>query len=309
MGRVAGLLLAVLALLSTAAPADGATRVLGVGEQGAQVFTDPAWLSLGLRDVRLVVSWDAVRNRFERREIDAYMARAQAADVRVMVSFGRSRVSSRRRVLPTPARYRAAVRAFQRRWPRPNAFTAWNEANHCSQPTCNRPERAAAYFDAMRSQCPRCTVVAADVLDVPNMVPWLRRFRAAARHRPRIWGLHNYLDANRFSTKGTRALLRTVGGEIWFTETGGLVKRAPRSVIRFKPSLTHAARATEWVFRRLVRLSPRVRRVYVYQWRPGIDPDAVWDSGLVDRNGNPRPAYDVFRTWVLRLSRARPAGP
>jgi hypothetical protein len=300
----AGLLLVILAGLALAVPpASGATRVLGVGEQGSTMFSDLAWSSLGLRDVRLVVSWDATRNAFERREIDAYMAQARATDARVLVTFGRSRVSSKRRVLPTPARYRAAVRAFQRRWPHPTTFVAWNEANHCSQPTCNRPERAAAYFDALRSECPRCTVVAADVLDVPDMVPWLRRFRAAARHKPGIWGLHNYLDANRFTTKGTRELLRAVRGTVWFTETGGLVKRAPRSVIRFRPSLTHAARATEWVFRRLVPLSPRVRRVYLYQWRPGVDPNAVWDSGLVDRDGSPRPAYDVVRTWVSRFAR------
>lgn len=305
MRHPVALLLAVVALVLTPPSAPAAARVLGVGEQGSKIFSDDAWLSLGLRDVRLVVSWDAVRNPFERREIDAYVARAQATNARVMVAFGRSRVSSKRRVLPTPSRYRAAIRAFMRRWPQVTTFTAWNEANHCSQPTCNQPARAAAYFDAVRTQCRRCTVVAADVLDVPNMISWLRRFRAAARHRPRIWGLHNYLDANRFSTKGTRALLRTVGGEVWFTETGGLVKRAPRSVIRFRPSLTHAARATEWVFRRLVPLSPRVRRVYLYQWRPGFDPEAVWDSGLVDREGSPRPAYDVFRTWVSRLARDR----
>ena len=28
-------------------------------------------------------------------------------------------------------------------------------------------------------------------------------------HRPRIWGLHNYVDANRFTSAGTRALLRS----------------------------------------------------------------------------------------------------
>lgn len=301
-----GLLLALIGLAVAVPPAAGVTRVLGVGEQGSKVFTDEAWLSLGLRDVRLVVSWDAARNPFERREIDAYIAGARATNARVMVAFGRSRVSSKRRILPTPSRYRAAIRAFRRRWPSPTTFTAWNEANHCSQPTCHRPARAAAYFDVMRSECPRCEVVAADVLDVPGMVSWLRRFRAAARHKPRVWGLHNYLDANRFSTKGTRALLRAVSGQVWFTETGGLVKRAPRSVIRFKPSLAHAADATEWVFSRLVPLSPRIRRVYLYQWRPGFDPDAVWDSGLVNRDGTPRPAYDVFRTWVGRFARPTP---
>jgi hypothetical protein len=26
----------------------------------------------------------------------------------------------------------------------------------------------------------------------------------------------------------------------------------------------------------------------------------TWDSALVDRHDNPRPAYDVLRSWLLR---------
>ena len=48
-----------------------------------------------------------------------------------------------------------------------------------------------------------------------------------------IWGLHNYIDANRFRTRGTRALLRAVKGDVWFTETGGLVVRRNGSTVEF----------------------------------------------------------------------------
>jgi hypothetical protein len=51
------LLLTLVAALGAAPPAAGATRTLGVGEQASKIFTDDPWLSLGLRDVRLVVSW------------------------------------------------------------------------------------------------------------------------------------------------------------------------------------------------------------------------------------------------------------
>ena len=296
-------LLAVLALALAAPPASAAPTI-GIGEQDAQMFTDPAWTTLGVRDVRLVVSWDATTIKFERGLIDGYMGAAKRANARVLVAFGRSRIDARRKVLPTPARYRKAFLAFRKRWPQAHEFVAWNEANHCSQPTCHRPERAAAYFDVLRTACPKCTVVAASVLDLPSMASWVKAFRRAARHRPQTWGLHNYIDANRFSTSGTRALLRAVKGDVWFTETGGVVKRRKRSNIVFPESATHAARATDWVFGRLARLSPRIKRVYVYHWRPSGEQDAQWDSALLNRHGRPRPAYKVLHTWVRRVERA-----
>ena len=45
---------------------------------------------------------------------------------------------------------------------------------------------------------------------------------------------------------------------------------------------------------KLAALSPRVKRVYFYNWTPG----PTWDSGLTDRRGRPRPAYAVIRSWL-----------
>ena len=301
-------LLTVLGALAAAPSRASAAPVIGVGEQRGQIFTDPAWAALGLRDTRLVVSWDVTSIPFERADVDGYLAAARAAGARVMVTFGHSRVRSRAKRLPSVKRYRRAFRAFRKRWPDVRTFVTWNEANHCSQPTCRRPERAAQYFDVLRTSCRTCTVVAADVLDSPNMTGWLKRFRRKARHRPRIWGLHNYLDANRFRTSGTRALLRAVRGDVWFTETGGLVERNNGSRVRLPDSEAHAAEATDWLFDRLVRVSRRVKRVYLYHWRPAPEPNPTWDSALLDRSGLPRPAYEVFRIWVRRTQRARSGG-
>jgi hypothetical protein len=54
-----------------------------------------------------------------------------------------------------------------------------------------------------------------------------------------------------------------------------------------------------------VRLSPRVKRVYLYHWRPAPEPEPTWDSALLDREGEPRLAFDVLSEWVGRLRRAR----
>jgi hypothetical protein len=296
----------LVAALLLAAPAGAADVRIGFGEQRAGVFTNPHWQKLDLPDTRLLVGWDALSYKWQRREIDHWMEAAEAAGARPLVAFSRSRNEARRKMLPSAAQYERAFLRFRERYPSVLNFLAWNEANHCSQPTCHKPEVAARYFDVMKSACPECKVVAADVLDTEDMVPWLKRFRRAAKHTPKIWGLHNYIDANRFRTTGTRRMLATVKGEIWFTETGGLVKRKKSSPIKFPDSPAHAAKATRWVLQRLVPLSSRITRVYLYHFQ-NQGPDASWDSGVLDKRGRPRPAYDVLAKYVARAQRLREA--
>jgi hypothetical protein len=301
-------IIAALFLLGLPAAAGAATRypVVGFGEQRASVFSDPHWQELGLPHVRLVVGWDALRYKWQRHEIDQWMESAEAAGAEPLLAFTRSRSQWRKRQLPTPDQFARAFLGFRERYPFVDTFLTWNEANHCSQPLCRRPELAARYFDVLTSNCPECKIVAADVLDTDDMVPWLRRFRQAARHRPKIWGLHNYLDANRLRTTGTQAMLHAVSGEIWFTETGGVVKRKGSSPLFFPESASHAAKATQWVLTRLARLSPRIKRIYLYHFE-NQGPGANWDSGVLDRHGRPRPAFRVVQRWVSAAERARRA--
>jgi hypothetical protein len=204
--------------------------------------------------------------------------------------------------------YRAAFVRFRRSYPWVKTFSPWNEANHCSQPTCNRPERAAQYYDTVRDACPSCTVVAADVLDQRNMTSWLRRFVRAARHPARLWGLHNYLDANRLRSSGTDRLLRAVPGTVWITETGGVVRRNHyKSQITFPESPEHAAKVTSYVLG-LAQRRPRIARVYLYQWNA----DSIfqtWDSGLIDPFGQRRPAYSIVARFLGRDPAKAPADP
>jgi hypothetical protein len=304
----ATVLLAVTLLLGAARPALAGEPLVGIGEQHAEIFADPFWQRLELPRVRYVVAWDALHWPDQLAETDAYMAAARAAGADVLLGFGHSRVPSRVRVLPSPRRLQREFLAIRARYPWVHEFLTWNEANHCSQPTCRRPAVAARYYNALRRVCAGCTIVAADVLDTSKMPAWVRAFRKRARGKHLIWGLHNYIDANLFRTRGTRALLRTAPGAVWFTETGGLVERNNGSPIEFPENQWHAARATRWVFQRLARLSPRVRRIYLYQWTPA-GPGATWDSALLGPNGLPRPAYQVLiehlRAVAQRSAHAR----
>jgi hypothetical protein len=155
------------------------------------------------------------------------------------------------------------------------------------------------YYRALRTECPRCTILAAELLDMPNMVSWVKEFRRRANYEPRYWGLHNYVDTNRFRTTATEALITATKGQIWLTEVGGIVNRTNKRKVGFEESPAHAAQALRWLFDRLVPLSPRITRVYLYNWNAGPAGE-TWDSALVDRYGRARPALGVLRARVVR---------
>jgi hypothetical protein len=298
--RLALLLATAAALLATAAPPAHALTV-GIADNKPDMFADPRFARAGIRVARLSIGWDALSSPWQLAQLDAWLTAARAANVEPLVSFGHSRTE--RRSIPSPGRFLFEFRRFRARYPWVEEFATWNEANHCGEPTCHRPRLVAAYYKQLRRECRECRILAAEVLDAPNMVSWVRRFKRAAHAEPRYWGLHNYIDANRRRTRGTRRMLRAVKGLVWFTETGGIVSRTNRRRITFPESARHAATATRFLFRRLVPLSRRATRVYIYHWNAAPAP-TTWDSALVGPTGRTRPAYRVVRR-ALREQAAR----
>ena len=288
----------LLALLILPATAQGAAR-LAIAEQNPSFFNDPRFTALGIRDARLLVSWDVTKIRWERGQVDAWMAGAARLGVNPLVTFSHSRAPSRVRKLPTVRQFKRAVKAFRKRYPMVTDFQTWNEANHSSQPTYNRPKRAARFYDALKRLCRGCRISAPAVLDGSRMVPWLRRFKAAARKPIRIWSVHNYADANYHRSTFTRTLLRMTRGEIWFTETGGIANRwiDGRRDRRF--SVRNQTKATKQVLR-LTKISRRITRAYFYHWMAPRDRRPRWDSAFIDRKGRERPAYRVIEREARR---------
>ena len=134
----------------------------------------------------------------------------------------------------------------------------------------------------------------------------MRRFVKAAHQQPRYWGVHNYVAANRFQTTSLKQLLNVTKGEIWLTETGGLVARRNGSKIKLPQGKSHAAQVTRFILRNVVGLSPRITHVYLYQWDGGSSKE-TWDSGFVGSDGKPRPALGVLKQILAaapRVSRA-----
>jgi hypothetical protein len=301
--RLASLLVVLLAALC-AAPSAGALTI-GIADQNPDMFTDLRFLSSDLHFARRAVPWDALTSPTQTAELDAWLAAAHTAHVNPLLSFTHS--SSQRRRLPTPERLLYEFRGFRARYPWVTDYASWNEANHCGEPTCHRPELVAAYWRKLSRECPSCRILAAEVLDMPNMTSWVKAFRRAARVEPRYWGIHNYIDANRLRKTGTRRLLKAVRGQIWFTETGGIVSRVNRRKVTFPESAEHAATATRFLFDDLIPLSRRITRVYLYHWNSNPGPK-TWDSGLIGPSGKPRPAYRVLQRVLAQRAERKLAG-
>ncbi|HEV2999233.1 MAG TPA: hypothetical protein VGW75_00735 [Solirubrobacteraceae bacterium] len=303
------LLAVVLAAGALAAPAGAAARgpLIAIGDQKADMFDDPRLAWLGIRKARLVVPWytASIGTAQEKALVDEWLQAARRRGIQPLVGFGHGWVGWTRLYLPSVREYRRAVRAFRLRYPWVRDYITWNEANHCSQPTCQRPERVARYYDALKSSCPRCRVLAAAVLTAGNMSTWLRRFERAARHRARLWGLHNYGDVNRLRWSGTRTFLRRVRGKVWITETGGVVYRAKYGgQDPFPVGARRAGRVTRYLLR-MARRTRRIARVYLYHWN--VDrPRPQWDSGLLDWAGRGRASFRVIARALGRDPRRAP---
>ena len=299
---------ALVAVFLAAPTVASANYRVGMSEQSAAMFSQPAWQSLKLKRVRYIVPWDWYKNSGQVAEVNGYMGAAHAAGQDVLIAFsarrgcyenGKYSKSSACRA-PSTSAYKSAVTRFHKQFPYVKTFSPWNEENHVSQPTYSSPKRAVEYYDTLRRACKGCTVMAADVLDQSNVTGWLRQFLRYSHGRGRIWGLHNYKDVNRHQTKGLTSVLRTVPGELWLTETGGIVTFLPS----FKTSLSRSASATKYMFQLADRYDSRrsgnrskLTRLYVYRWF-GEPSGARFDAGLVNRDGSARSALTQFAKYA-----------
>lgn len=302
------ILAAALAAALACAPAAHAVEV-GIADQHAATFLDPTFRSLGLGYARIVVPWDVATT--DPGSLDAWLAAARAAGARPLVSFGvdkRQRCPARPCTPPTAEQYGAAMAAFHVRWPWVTDLGVWNEPNIDTQPTSDSPALVTRYWQAATAVCPSCRVLAAEVLDSTGAPAYLRAMLAAAPTAPRLWGIHPHEDANHFRTSGTNAILRTVPGEVWFTEASGLVRytnSSGRTTFRYDEE--RGARALQQAFE---LAGGRITRVYVYSWRATTTRER-FDSALLDAGGSARPGLAVVRAQLrprVRITSARLAG-
>ncbi len=303
----------VLAVVAGAAQARSPVRI-GIGDQSTVMFDQAPFAALKLKRVRYFIPWNAMDHRDQRLQARAFVKRARAAHMQVLLHLSTDDFTSKKAHLPSVRAYRSQVRRLVRyfRALGVREFGTWNEANHASQPTYRSPTRAADFFRemyrAVKSRCRTCAVIALDVLDQRGVDRYIARFFAhlssTYRRRATIVGLHNYGDVNRRRTTYTRSMIRTTHRynhrtRFWLTETGGLVKLGTS----FPFSETRAAHRIDTLFSLVKRYRRSgIDRVYLYNWT-GVGRDARFDAGLVDEHGVPRKGYATLRRHLASYSR------
>ena len=267
--------------------------LIGLADNRPETLLDRRFESAQIKRIRVLVPYDDIaRGGIRLRYLDSWFETARGRGIEPLVSFYRSYRSMHR--LPTVATYRRNFRLFRTRYPWVRYFSTWDEANFPdAQPTGNNPRRTAQFYRAAREECTRgrCTVITADFRaeGSAHSARWLREFKRHIGRGPHIWGLVAHPDVNRSQTSYTRDFLRKTRGPVWVTEVGA-IHFFGRGL---RPSISRQTRAMRYMMSALPRVSPRLKRMYVYHWRAARG-DRLFDSALLSAEGKPRPAYQAF---------------
>jgi hypothetical protein len=283
-----------------AVPAGAHAYTIGVSDQQASMFKNPLFQPLNFKAARYIAPYDVMSSSVDRQRLTEWLQGAQFQHQRVLVSFEHSRQAGKQRKAPSLKQYTAALKQFKAAFPTVREISPWNEVNRCQtngdangQPTCGKEKLLAQYYSAARNVFgPQATIVALDVLDEQNVnktIKVIKTFLRYAKPRPKILGFHNYSDTNRFSTARTRRVLAAWPGDVWLTETGGIVKLGAS----FPYSESRAAKALGCMFT-LAKQNKRIKRLYVYQFN-GAPTGDRFDAGLVSVDNQKRPGYAIVQ--------------
>ena len=309
--KLAALLALVLAACALAAPGAfartasaprahaSATYLTGVGDEQTEMFSNPLWQQLHTKIARYIAPWDAADRGDELARARQWIIEAEANHQQILVAFYHSEHTPTK--LPSVSSYQKAVAKFVKDFPHVRQYQSWNESNRgnvkgaFSSPSAGA---SARYYQALKRVCKGCTVIGLDVLDAFTINATLRyiaAFKREIRHlrtvMPTIWGLHNYSDLNRLQSWRTRELSKAMGGQVWLTETGGLVQFKPSFRNVRGSGLSRASRVLKYMFS-VAASNRRVKRLYIYNWLGG-NSRTRFDAGLMNAHGQPRPGYVV----------------
>ncbi len=109
---------------------------------------------------------------------------------------------------------------------------------------------------------------------------------------PSIWGLHDYSDVNRLQSWRTHELVRALGGQVWLTETGGIVKfsRRVQQRQRLRPEARGEGAEVHVRGRGLDAADQAPVHLRLDGWHRS---STRFDAGLTDAHNQPREGYVV----------------
>ena len=278
----------------------GPSYLTGIGDEQPEMFSNPLWTQLHTKIVRYIAPYDAVSHPYSLDKAKVWIHDAEAQHQQVMVAFYHSEYTPTR--MPSVALYKRDVGKFLKLFPHVRIYQSWDESNrgnvahYFSSPSASA---AAQYYQALKRDCTPCTVIGLDILDAYDIGPTLEYIAEFKREiyrlhtlMPSIWGLHDYSDVNRFQSWRTREIDRALGGEVWLTETGGIVQFGNDFTNKHGAGLKRAAKVLAYVFK-VAASEPRIKRVYLYNWTGG-NSKTRFDAGIMNIHYQPREAYVVL---------------
>jgi Glycosyl hydrolase catalytic core len=296
-----GLLIAPSAVGKAQAPRAhaAASYLTGIGDEQDKMFTNPLWRQLHTKIVRYIAPYDAVVHPYSLDKAIIWIRAAEAQHEQVLVAFYHSEYTPTN--MPSVAVYQRDVQKFVKRFPNVRQYQSWDEANRGYIPhmlASPSAVAAAKYYQALIRVCRGCTVIGLDVLDAQNIGPTLS-YISEFKHEigrlrtimPKIWGLHNYSDINRLESWRTRDLTQALGGQVWLTETGGIVQFGGTFPNKHGSGLTRAAKVLKYMFA-VAASQSQIKRLYIYDWTGGGS-STRFDAGLMNAHDQPRQGYIV----------------
>jgi hypothetical protein len=279
--------------------ARGPSFMTGIGDEYPEMFTNPLWTQLHTKIVRYITPYDTAVRGYYLAKADTWIHEAEAQHQQVLVAFYHSGYTATK--MPSIAVYKRDVAKFIQYFPHVRVYQSWDEANRgnvrglFSSPSA---KQAAQYYQALKRTCTPCTVIGLDILDAEIIGPtlnYIAEFKREIHHlktlMPTIWGLHNYSDVNRLQSWRTHDIVKALGGEVWLTETGGIVQFGGAFPNKHGSGLARSAKVLQFMFK-LAASEPRIKRLYIYDWTGGSS-RTRFDAGLMNSHDQPRKGYVV----------------
>ncbi len=282
--------------------ARGPSYATGIGDEQDEMFSNGLYLQLPTTIVRYIVPYDAAVRPRSLKWAREWISEAKTDHRRVLVAFYHSEQTPRS--MPSVATYKKDVAKFIKDFPQVREYQAWDEANrgYVSDGSASFASpsavQTAEYYQALKRDCTPCTVVGLDVLDneaIGGTLAYVAEFKQEIYRlktmMPTIWGLHNYSDLNHFQSWRTRDLVKAMGGQVWLTETGGVVKFGNAFPNKHGSGIKRAAKVLKYMFG-VAAAVPQIKRLYIYDWTGGTA-STRFDAGLMNAHDKPREGYVV----------------
>lgn len=289
LALMAGVLIAFSAMAASASMAQAST--LGVGD-GAQFDAAPS-AALGAKAYRVVIDPDLPIESYDAR-IAAHRAVGQEPQLVIGGTGTLAHADSRGIV-------RAAV-AAAKRWPSAYSISVVNEPNESGMGVCEYARTWLQSYRALRAAGVRRVLFGewspqnaegwqrATMTRCPNTSPALRRLaKRVAWH-----GYWRAIDYGRIF----RAVNKRVGAvspELYITEAGGVLHAGSVQVA----GAAEADLAGLRYWRHALHVVKRDHVAEIVAWDIHSPQGGAWDSGLIDGQGRPRPAFAVIASAAL----------